>query len=107
VDKAQIRAIQLVEARAEAAKVLEVVETTVDEMAFAVEPGIVHPLGLGGLMRRNDRFAALIMHVGDKGSSGIAPIRDDLLEGEPFQQRRGLGAVMALPSRQARAQRIA
>jgi len=41
VEEAQKGAIQLVEAREDAAKVLEFVEATFDQMALAVEPGVV------------------------------------------------------------------
>jgi hypothetical protein len=107
VDKAEIGAIQFVEAGEDAAKLLEFVDTTLDQMAFAVEPSIVLSLDRGGLMRWNDRLAAAIVHGGNQCGSGIAAVRDDLLEREPIQERFGLGAVVALPSGQQRTQRIA
>ena len=107
LDKAEIGAIQLVEAREDAAKLLEFVDATFDQMAFAVEPGIIRPLDLGRLMRWNDRLTAASLQGGDKDGSSIAAIRDNLLEREPIQERFGLGAVVALPSGQQRPQRIA
>jgi hypothetical protein len=107
VDETEIGPIQLVEAREDAAKLLEFVDATFDQMAFAVEPGSVRALDLDGLMRWNDRLAVAVSHGGNKGDSGIAAIRDDLLEREPIQEHFGLGAVVALPSGQQRTQRIA
>ena len=54
-------------------------------MAFAAEPNVVLPLDLGQLMRWDHRFAALVVHVGDKPGSGVATIGDDLLEREPVE----------------------
>jgi hypothetical protein len=107
VDETEIGPIQLVEAREDAAKLLEFVDATFDQMAFAVEPGIVRAFDLGGLMRWNDRLAVAISHGVNKGGSGIAAIRDDRLEREPIQEHFGLGAVVALPSGQQRTQGIA
>ena len=85
LDKAEKGAIQLVETREDATKVLELVETALDQMPLAVEPGIVHPLDLGRLMRRDDRFTALGFDVGDEGRAGIAAIRQDFREGQPIE----------------------
>jgi len=107
VDEAEIGAVQLVEAREEAAEVLELVDTTFHQVALAVEPGVIRALHLGGLMRRDDRFAALGLNVGNEGRARIAAIRDHPLEGEPGEQCFRLRAVVALPSGQAGAQGIA
>ncbi len=106
MDEAQVGAVQFVEAREDAAKLFELVDTTFDEMAFAVEPGIIGALERGRGMGRDDRFAAPRLDRGDEGRARIATIRDNLREREPLQERFGLGAVVALPSGQQRPQRI-
>ena len=107
VDEAEIGAIQLVEAGEDAAKLLEFVDATFHEMAFAVEPGVVLSLDLGRLMRGNDRFTAPRLDIRDEWRSCIAAIRDDPGEGQAVEQRLGLRAVVALPSGQDGAQGIA
>ena len=107
LDEAEIGAIQFVEAREDAAKVLELVDTTLDQMPFAVEPGIVGTLHLGGLMRRDDRFSAQRLDVGDERRTGIPAISDHALEREAIQQGDCLGTVMALSRRQQHPQRVA
>ncbi len=97
MDKAKKGAIQLVEAREDAAKVLQLVETAFDQMAFAVHPGVVVALDRSRLVRRNDRFAALSLHVGDELRSRIAAIRQYFLEGESLEKRLGLRAIVPLP----------
>jgi hypothetical protein len=82
--------------------VFELVDTTLDQMPFAVEPGIEVALHFGGLIRRDDRLRTQRVDVGDKCRAGVAAIRDDLLERDPIQLRFGLGAVVALPRRQPR-----
>lgn len=76
-------------------------------MAPAVQPGIVHTLALGSLMRRDHRFASLGVQVGDEVCPGIAAIRDDAREREAIEERVRLGAVMALSGGQACPQGIA
>ena len=107
VDKAQIRAIQRVEAGEDAPKVLEFVDTTLDEMAFAIEPAVVLPLDLGALMRRNDGFTPTPLDRGDTRRCRIAPTPDAALKGDPVDQGARLGAVMTLARGQAYSQRIA
>jgi hypothetical protein len=107
VDEAEIGAVQLVEAREDAAKVLELVDATFDQMALAIEPGIVRALHLGRLMRRDDGLSTLGLDVGDEGRARIATIRDHPLEREAVEQRFGLGAVVALSRRQQRPPRVA
>ena len=102
VDEAQKGAIQFVEAREDAAKVLEFVDTTLDQMPFAVEPGIVRALEPGRLMRRDDRLSAQGLDVGDERRACIAAIRDHALEREAVQQGDGLGAIVALTGCQQR-----
>ncbi len=102
VDEAQKGAIQFVEAREDAAKVLEFVNTTLDQMPFSIEPGIVLALELGRLMRRDDRLGAQGLDVGDERRARIAAISDHALEREAVQQRDGLGAVVALTCCQQR-----
>jgi hypothetical protein len=58
-------------------------------------------------MRRDDRFAALGLNVGNKGRARIAAIRDHPLEGDPGEQRFRLRAVVALPGGHACAPGIA
>jgi len=48
VEKAQVGAIQLVEAGENAAKVLEFVDAAFDQMALPVEPGIIRALDAVG-----------------------------------------------------------
>ena len=57
-------------------------------------------------MRWDHRFAALVVHVGDKLCSGVAAIRDDPLECEPVEEYLRLRAVMALSCGQEGSQRI-
>ena len=107
MDKAQIGAIQLVKAGEDPAKVLELVEAAFDQMALAVEPGIVVAFDLRALMRGNDRFTALRLHLRDEGCPGVAAIRHHFLKRKSVQQRVRLGAVVALPSGHNRPQGIA
>ncbi len=107
VDEAEEGAIQFVEAREDAAKMLEFVEATFDEMAFTVEPDVILTLDLGTLMGRNHCFAAALLQIGDEVSASIAAIRHHPLKGEAIKQRLSLRAVMALAGRQAHTQRIA
>ncbi len=100
VDKVEKGAVQFLETREDAAKVLEFIEAAFDQMPFAVDPGIVLAFDLGALMRWNDRLTAALVQVGDERRSGIAPICQDFLEGQPVEQRLGLGAVVALARRQ-------
>ncbi len=107
LDEAEKGAIQFVETREDAPKVLELIEAAFDQMSFAVHPGVVLPLELGRLMRWDHRFAALRVQVGDEVRPSIAAIRQHLREGQSLQERLRLGAVMALPGGQNRPQRIA
>lgn len=66
MEKAQVGAIQLVEAGEHAANVLEFVNAAFDQMALPVEPGIVRTLDGGALMRWDDRFAASRLKMGDE-----------------------------------------
>ncbi len=100
MDKAEKGSVQFLEAREDAAKVLEFIEAVFDQMAFAVDPGIVLPFDLGALMRWNGRLTAALVQVGDERRSGIAPICQDFLEGQLSEQRLGLGAVVAWARRQ-------
>ena len=62
---------------------------------------------LGVLTRGDHHFCAALHDQSDKVLSALAAIRDHVLELESVDQGRCLGAVMALPSAQAQAQRIA
>ena len=64
MEKAQVGAIQLVEAGENAAKVLEFVEAAFDQMALPVEPGIRRARDGGALMRWDDREAAARLRDG-------------------------------------------
>ena len=100
MEKAQVGAIQLVEAGENAAKVLEFVDAAFDQMALPVEPGIIRALDGGALMRWDDRDAAARLKMGDERRACVATIRHDLREGQPVEQRLSLRAVMALAGRQ-------
>lgn len=102
LDEAEKGAIQRVEARQDAAEMLEFVDAACDQMTLAVEPGIIVALELGRLMRRDHRFTALRVQVGDVVRPRIAAICQHLLEGQPVQERMRLSAVMALSSGQER-----
>jgi hypothetical protein len=80
VNEAKKGAIQFVEARENAAKVFEFVETAFDEMPLAVQPRIVLALALSSLMGRDHRLATALLQIGDELCSGIAAIRDHFLE---------------------------
>ncbi len=75
VDKAEKGAVQLVETREDAAKVLEFIKAAFDQVPFAVDPGVILAFDLGALMRWNDRLAAALVQVGDEWRSGVAAIR--------------------------------
>lgn len=100
MEKAQVGAIQLVEAGENATKVLEFVDAAFDQMPLPVEPGIIRALDGGALMRWDDRLAAARLKMGDEGHACVATIRHDLREGQPVEQRLSLRAVMALAGRQ-------
>lgn len=107
MDEAEIGAIQLVKAREDAAKVLELVDTTFDEMALAVEPAIILALHRGGGMGRDHRLTPPRLDGSDEGRACIPAIGDHAFKREPVKERFGLGAVVALARRQDGAQRIA
>ena len=102
MDETQITDCQFVEASKDASVVLDLVDKTLDQMPFSIEPGIVLALELGRLMRRDDRLGAQGLDVGDERRARIAAISDHALEREAVQQRDGLGAVVALTCCQQR-----
>lgn len=107
MEEAEKRAIELLEAGENAAKMLEFVKATLDQMPLPIEPGIVLALDPSPLMRRNHGLAAALLEGGNKLGCGIPAIGDDLLESEPIQEGVSLRAVMPLSSGQKHAQRIA
>ncbi len=106
VDKAEKGAVQFLETRKDAAKVLEFIEAAFDQMPFALDPRIVLAFDLGALMRWNDRLTAALVQVGDERRSGVAAIRQDFLEGQSGEQCLGLYTVVALARCQNHAQWI-
>lgn len=85
MDKAQVRAIQLVETREDAAKLFEFVETAFDQVPFAIAPSIVGTPDFGPLMRWDDRFAAALLDVRNQVYCRIPTIRNHPFEGEPIE----------------------
>lgn len=107
MDKAEKGAVQFLETREDAAKVLEFIEAAFDQLPFAVDPWIVLAFDLGALMRWNDRLTATLVQGGDEWRSVVAAIRQDFFEGQSGEQCLGLGTVVALSRCQNHAQWIA
>ena len=99
MDEAQVGAIPLVEAGENPTEVLELVDTTFDQMALAIQPGIVGAFHSGPLVGRNDRLTALFLKRRDESCGRIAAIGDHPREGEALQQRLRLSTIVALACR--------
>lgn len=107
MDETEKRAVELVKAGKDAAKLLEFVEAAFDQMALAIDPGIILAFDLGTLVRRNDGFTAPFLQEGDERRARVAAIRQHFREGQAVKQRLGLGTVMALARCQDHPERIA
>ena len=107
VQKAKIAACQLVKARKDPTKMLDLVDETFNQMALTIQPMIVLTGLLGVLTRGDHDFCTALYDQCDKILSAIAAIGDHMLKLESIDQVRGLGNVMPLSSRQAQPQRIA
>src|SRR5215211_1920401 len=107
MQEAEIRAIQFLEPRKDAAKMLEFVDQTLHQMTFPIQPRVILTQEVGTLMRRNNRFNPSIQQIIDELLSRIAAICNQSLKLKAFQQPLSLRAIMALSGGQTQPQRIA
>src|SRR5450432_978144 len=107
LQEAKIAARQLVKARKDPTKLLDLVNETFDQMALTIHPMVIISRLLSVLTRGNHHLGTTLHDQSDKVLSAIAAIRDDMLEGESVEQGWCLGDVMTLPSGQTQTQGIA
>jgi hypothetical protein len=107
MQEAQVAPGKLVETREDAAKMLDLVDETLDQMPLTIQPTVVVALGFSAVMRRDDRLRATRNHPVDEILPGIASVGKDMLKGKPGEQLKRLSAVVALPRSQPQAQRAA
>ena len=107
MDKARKPRGKFVEAGKDTPKLLEFVEKTFDEMAFAVEPSVVIALDFGTLVRRDDRNRMILKDEVNKSLSSISSVRNDVRRLETPDERFRLGNIMTLTRREPHTQWIA
>ena len=99
-------ASELVKAREDTTKMLDLVEKTLDQGAFSIAPGIILTWLLPILARRDDRDRTVVKDEGYQVITIEGPIPQDIVPDLVAQQRFGLRALMAFAPRQEEAQRI-
>lgn len=98
---------EFVKARKDTAKLLEFVHEALNQMAFAVDPGIVLAFDFRALMGWNDRDGASSRNLVNQGLRGVASVSNYPLAGQAIQQCTRLCDIMDLAGSHAQAQRIA
>ena len=107
MEKSQIPRRQLIKARKNAPELLDLVDKTLDQMPFAVQPRVVLTADFRALVRRDHRLPTLLDDPIDERLPGITAIGNDVLTHQPLQQRLGLDTVVTLACGQRQPQRIA
>ncbi len=97
---------KFVEAGKHPTKLLEFVEKAFDEMAFAVEPGVIVALNFGTLVWRDNRRCMVLEDKVNKGLCRISSIGDDVQGFEAGDERFCLSNIMTLPCCEAQAQGV-
>ena len=93
-DKPRITACQFVKTRVNAPKVLEFVETTLDQMTLTIAPRVIRPGRLGVGVWRDDRLHPHAAQQRDRAIRGVAPIHQHILTGLVGEQGLNLGDVI-------------
>jgi len=96
--------IQLVEARKDTSKMLDLVDETLNQVSFTIQPRIVFAQDVGSLMRRDYSLDPVLYEIIDKMGSGITAVSDQALKIEAIKQGFSLRDVMTLSSGQHKAQ---
>lgn len=107
MEKARIRAVELVKTGKDTPKMLDFADKTLNQVSLTVQPFVVLTQEFGALMRRNHRLNASIQQIFDEMGRRVAPVSNQSLEFESLQQVMGLSNVVTLPSGQAETQGIA
>ena len=86
---------------------LDFIDKTFHQMTFTVDPFIVLTQDVGTLVGWNHSFNTPFQQVVDKMLGRIPPICQQAIKLKAFQQLIGLGNIMAMSTRQGKAQRVA
>ena len=109
MQKAQITASQLVKTRKDTAIMFDFVDKTLHQMTLSIKPLIVRSFSLfafGSLMRWDDWFHFLRNHPVMEILSRIAPVSNNSVEGQTFNEKHGLTDIRFLPGSQMQPQRV-
>jgi hypothetical protein len=107
MQEAQVAAGKLIKARKDTTKMLDLVDKTLYQMAFTVQPSIVMAGLFAALVGWDHGFSTSLKHKVDKVLACIGPVCNHMLTSKALSHFKGLGAVVALSSGQAHSQGIA
>ena len=86
---------------------LDFIDKTFHQMTFTVDPFVVLTQDVGTLVGRNHSFNTPLQQVVDKMLCRVPTIGQQAIKLKAFQQLIGLGNIMAMSTRQGKAQRVA